>query len=186
MVKRVTTPLTEEAIADLHAGEEVLISGIIYTARDAAHGRMVAALKEGKPLPVDLKGQIIYYVGPTPPRPGQVIGSAGPTTSARMDPLTPPLLAAGLKGIVGKGGRDAEVAAALVKHKAVYFGAIGGSGALLSKHIKAMQVVAYGDLGTEAIRKLTVEDLPVMVVNDMYGVDLLEKGKQEWRREAKV
>src|SRR5688572_13519520 len=125
MAKKVTTPLTDAVIADLHAGEEVLISGTIFTARDAAHGRMVAALQEGKALPIDLKGQIIYYVGPTPPRPGQVIGSAGPTTSARMDPLTPPLLAVGLKGIIGKGGRDKEVADALVKHKAVYFGAIG-------------------------------------------------------------
>lgn len=184
MAKQLTTPLTEEAVAGLRAGDEVEISGVIYTARDAAHKRMIQALTQGQKLPFDVKGQIIYYVGPTPPRPGQVIGSAGPTTSMRMDPLTPPLLEAGLKGIIGKGGRGPAVREALKKHKAIYFGAIGGAGALLSKHIEKVEMVAYEELGTEAVRKLTVKGFPVIVVDDIHGNDLLDQGKAKWRKES--
>lgn len=174
------TPLTDDVIASLHAGDEVEITGVIYTARDAAHKRMIEALQKGQPLPVDLKGHIIYYVGPTPPKPGQVIGSAGPTTSMRMDVYTEPLLAAGLKGMIGKGGRGPQVREALKKNRAVYFGAVGGAAALLAKHIVKAVVVAYEDLGTEALRRLEVRGFPVVVINDIYGGDLLEQGKAEW------
>lgn len=184
MITTLITPLTEDAVAGLRAGDEVEITGILYTARDAAHNRMVEALRAGDKLPFEIKGQIIYYVGPTPPRPGQVIGSAGPTTSARMDPPTQPLLEAGLKGIIGKGGRGAAVREALKKFKAVYFGAVGGAGALLAGHIDKAEIVAYEDLGPEAIRRLTVERFPAIVINDIHGNDLLEQGKAEWRREA--
>jgi fumarate hydratase subunit beta len=183
-MKTITTPLTEEIIADLQTGDEVLLTGVIYTARDAAHRRIVEALDRGESAPIDLKGQIIYYVGPTPPRPGEVIGSAGPTTAYRMDPFTPQLLDQGVKAAIGKGGRSKEVRDALVSHKAVYFGAIGGSGALLSESIKKVDVVAYEDLGPEAIRRLEVENFPVIVVNDIYGNDLLEQGRAEWRRDV--
>ncbi|MDP6494909.1 MAG: FumA C-terminus/TtdB family hydratase beta subunit, partial [Dehalococcoidia bacterium] len=161
MIKNITTPLTDEALADLNVGDEVLLTGVIYTARDAAHRRVLEAVKQGEEPPIDLKGQIIYYTGPTPPRPGQIIGSAGPTTAYRMDPFTPKMLDLGTKAIVGKGGRSKEVRDAFVSHKAVYFGAIGGSGALLSGSIKKVDIVAYEDLGTEAIRRLEVEDFPV-------------------------
>jgi fumarate hydratase subunit beta len=182
MTKKLTTPVTDEALADLRTGDEVLISGVIYTARDAAHRRIIEAVGRGEEPPIDLNGQIIYYTGPTPPRPGQIIGSAGPTTAYRMDPFTPTMLELGTKAIVGKGGRSKEVRDAFVSHKAVYFGAIGGSGALLSGSIKKVDIVAYEDLGTEAIRRLEVEDFPVIVVNDIYGNDLLEQGKEEWQR----
>lgn len=182
-MKALRTPLTDEAVAQLHAGDEVAITGVMYAARDAAHRRMVEALEKGQPLPFDIRGQVIYYVGPTPPRPGQVIGSAGPTTSYRMDQFTPPLLAAGMKGCIGKAGRGPAVREALKKHKAVYFGAIGGAGALLARHIKSARVVAYEDLGTEAVRMLEVEEFPVIVVNDIYGNDLFEQGKEQWRQE---
>lgn len=182
MATRLITPLTEDAVAAVRAGDEVAITGILYTARDAAHKRLIQALQAGEKLPFDIKGQIIYYVGPTPPRPGQAIGSAGPTTSARMDPLTPPLLEAGLKGIIGKGGRSPAVREALQKFKAVYFGAVGGTGALLTGHITKAHIVAYEDLGPEAIRMLHVEEFPAIVVDDIYGNDLLEQGKAEWRR----
>ncbi|MDP6102166.1 MAG: Fe-S-containing hydro-lyase [Dehalococcoidia bacterium] len=182
MIKNITTPLTDEALADLNVGDEVLLTGVIYTARDAAHRRVLEAVKQGEEPPIDLKGQIIYYTGPTPPRPGQIIGSAGPTTAYRMDPFTPKMLDLGTKAIVGKGGRSKEVRDAFVSHKAVYFGAIGGSGALLSGSIKKVDIVAYEDLGTEAIRRLEVEDFPVIVVNDIYGNDLLEQGRAEWKR----
>ncbi|MBI4308281.1 MAG: Fe-S-containing hydro-lyase [Chloroflexi bacterium] len=175
-------PLTDEVLTRLHAGDHVTITGVIYTARDAAHKRMIEALDQGKPLPFDIRGQVIYYVGPSPAKPGQVIGSAGPTTSYRMDPYTPPLLAAGLKGIIGKAGRGPAVREALVKTKAVYFGAVGGAGALLAKFIKSAEVIAYEDLGTEAVRKLVVEKFPVIVVNDIYGGDALESGKKQWRQ----
>jgi len=181
MPKRITTPLTDETIAGLHAGDEVQVTGVIYTARDVAHQRMAEALRKGQPLPIELKGQVIYYVGPTPPRPGRAIGSAGPTTAARMDPYTEPLLAAGLKGMIGKGGRGPQIREALKKYRAVYLGAVGGAGALLARHIEKAQVVAYGDLGTEAVRRLEVRDFPAVVVNDIYGGDLLEQGKAEWR-----
>ena len=182
MSKNITTPLTDEAVADLKTGDEVLLTGVIYTARDAAHRRIMEAVERGEGPPIDLKGQIVYYVGPTPPRPGQIIGSAGPTTAYRMDPFTPKMLELGIKAAIGKGGRSKEVRDAFVSHKAVYFGAIGGSGALLSGFIKKVDIVAYEDLGTEAIRRLEVEDFPVIVVNDIYGNDLLEQGKTEWQR----
>jgi fumarate hydratase subunit beta len=162
----------------------VLFFGTIYTARDAAHRRMVQALNEKQPLPMDIKGQIIYYVGPSPARPGRVIGSAGPTTSMRLDPFTPALLEQGLKVIIGKGGRGSIVKQALQKHKGVYLLAIGGAGALLSKTIKSMDVIAYEDLGTESIKKLEVEAFPAIVCCDMYGGDLLLAGKEEWRDQA--
>ena len=182
-MKKINTPLTEEAIESLKTGDEVLLTGVIYTARDAAHRRIVESLDKGEGTPIDLSGQIIYYVGPTPPRPGEVIGSAGPTTAYRMDPFTPRMLEQGIKAAIGKGGRSKEVRESLISHKAVYFGAIGGSGALLSETIKSVEVVAYEDLGPEAIRKLEVQDFPVIVVNDIYGNDLLEQGRSEWRRE---
>jgi len=182
MSKKITTPLTDTALADLKTGDEVLLTGILYTARDAAHRRIIEAVERGESPPIDLKGQIIYYVGPTPPRPGQIIGSAGPTTAYRMDPFTPKMLDLGMKAAVGKGGRSKDVREALMSHKAVYFGAIGGSGALLSGTIKKAEIVAYEDLGTEAIRRLEVEDFPVIVINDIYGNDLLEQGRAEWQR----
>ena len=177
---RITLPLTDEIVEKLRAGDDVHLTGVIYTARDAAHRRIIEALEKGQPLPFDVRAQVIYYVGPTPPKPGQVIGSAGPTTAMRLDRYTPALLAAGLKGIIGKGGRGPAVRQALQEHKAVYFIAVGGAGALLSRHIKKAEVVAYEDLGTEAIRRLEVEDFPVIVCNDIHGNDLLEQGKAQW------
>ena len=178
---RATPPFTDEDVAQLRVGDHVRFYGTIYTARDAAHRRMVAALDEGKPLPIDVKGQIIYYVGPSPARPGRVIGSAGPTTAMRLDPFTPALLDQGLKVIIGKGGRGSVVKKSLQDHKAVYLFAIGGAGALLSKTIKSLEVVAYEDLGTESIKKLEVEGFPAIVCCDMYGGDLLLAGKEEFR-----
>ena len=174
-------PLSDEVIERLRAGDYVYLSGEVYTARDAAHKRMVAALEAGEPLPIDLRGKVIYYVGPTPAKEGAVIGSAGPTTSMRMDGFTPPLLKAGLKGAIGKGGRGPEVRKALQEHRAVYFLAVGGAGALLSKHIRSAKVLAYKDLGTEAIRVLEIDEFPAIVCNDVHGGDLLEQGKAEWR-----
>lgn len=178
----ITSPLDEETIGDLRAGDQVLISGTIYTARDAAHKRLFEALKKGESLPLDLKGQTFYYMGPSPARPGQVIGSAGPTTSGRMDTYTPDLLAAGLKGMIGKGNRSEAVKGAIKKYKAVYFAAIGGAGALISKSIKSSEVIAYEDLGAEAIRRLTVENFLAIVVNDIYGGDLYEEGKAKYQQ----
>jgi fumarate hydratase subunit beta len=177
-VKRIKVPLNHTDIAKLKAGEQVLLSGIIYTARDAAHKRMTESLEKGEGLPIDINGQVIYYVGPTPAKPGKVIGSAGPTTSSRMDAYVPILLDAGLKGMIGKGKRSAEVVGAIKKYKAVYFAAAGGAGALLSKRIKKAEVVAYGDLGPEAIYRLEVEEFPVIVVNDIYGKDLYEEAQK--------
>lgn len=179
---RLTTPLSEEAVLALRSGQAVLISGVIYTARDAAHERMVETLEAGGELPFEVSGQVIYYVGPTPAPPGRVIGAAGPTTAGRMDRYTPPLLAKGLKGMIGKGARSAEVREALKKHKAVYFGGIGGAGALLSKRIRSVELVAYEDLGTEAIRRLEVEEFPATVVNDCYGGDAYEEAVLKWQR----
>lgn len=179
---RLTTPLSEEAVLALRSGQAVLISGVIYTARDAAHERMVETLEAGGELPFEVSGQVIYYVGPSPAPPGRVIGAAGPTTAGRMDRYTPSLLAKGLKGMIGKGARSAEVREALKKHKAVYFGGIGGAGALLSKRIRSVEMVAYEDLGTEAIRRLEVEEFPATVVNDCYGGDAYEEAVLEWRR----
>lgn len=169
------TPLTAEKIASLHAGDTVLLSGEIYTARDAAHKRMMETIERGEALPFSIENQIIYYAGPTPAKPGQVIGSCGPTTSGRMDAYAPTLLDLGLTGMIGKGLRSEEVQNAIVNNGAVYFGAIGGAGALIAKSVLSAEVVAYEDLGTEAIRKLTVQDFPVVVIIDQYGENLYEK-----------
>jgi fumarate hydratase subunit beta len=175
-------PLSEAQGRTLHAGDYVYLSGPLYTARDAAHKRMAETLAGGRPLPVDIAGQVIYYVGPTPARPGQAVGSAGPTTSERMDPFTPQLLAAGMRGAIGKGGRSPEVAQCFCEHGAVYFLAVGGAGALLSRQVRSVEVVAYEDLGTEAMRRMVVEDFPVVVCNDTHGGDLLREGKAQWKR----
>ena len=180
MEKKLQMPLTEDMTSDLHAGDNVLISGVIYTGRDAAHKRLCELLEQGKELPVDLKDAVIYYVGPAPAKPGQVIGSAGPTTSYRMDAYAPALLDLGLKGMIGKGKRSAEVVEAMKGNGAVYFGAIGGCGALLAKCIKKAEVVAYEDLGAEAIRRLEVEDLPVVVIIDRWGNNLYEEGRKTY------
>ena len=183
MAKRITTPLNDETIADLKAGDQVLLTGVVYTARDAAHKRLIALINEGKELPIDLRGQAIFYVGPTPAKPGDPIGSAGPTTSMRMDPYAPTLMEHGMKGMIGKGMRSKEVRDAIVRHRAVYLAAVGGSGALAAKKIKSAEVVAYEDLGPEAIRKLYVEDLPLFVIDDMYGSDLYEQGVAKYRKD---
>jgi len=180
---RLKTPLTDLDVERLKIGDRVLLNGIIYTGRDAAHKRLFDLLKEKKDLPFDLKGQIIYYVGPTPAKPGQVFGSAGPTTSYRMDAYSPSLIEKGLKGMIGKGMRSEAVKEAMKKYKAVYFAATGGAGALLAKRVKKARVVAYEDLGPEAIRELEVEDLPVIVVNDVRGNDLYIEGEKKYRRE---
>ncbi len=172
MQKNITTPLTDEVINQLNAGDFVYISGTIYTARDAAHERLYNAINNGEAIPFDLKNNIVYYLGPTPAKPGQVIGSAGPTTSSRMDKYTPLLLNNGLKGMIGKGKRSNDVIKSMKENNSVYFAAIGGAGALLSKCITESQVIAYDDLGTEAVRKLTVENLPVIVVIDSKGNNL--------------
>ena len=182
--RRLTTPLTDEVITALHVGERVLISGAVYTARDAAHKRLVETLERGDSLPVSLAGQIIYYVGPSPTKEGQVIGSAGPTTASRVDPYTPLLLQHGLKGMIGKGKRNQAVRDALAEYRAVYFATVGGAAALISQCIKAVEMIAYEDLKTEAIRKLTVEDFPVVVANDIYGDDLYEQGRLAYQRQG--
>ncbi len=182
MEKKVHTPLEEKVIEDLKAGDKVLITGYIYTARDAAHKRMVETIEKGEPLPFDVKGQIIYYVGPTPPKPGQVIGSAGPTTAIRMDKYVETLLKLGLKGMIGKGYRTPQVKDLLKKYKAVYFAAVGGVAVLLSKCIKSSEIIAYEDLGTEAIMRLYVENFPVIVANDIYGGDVFEEGRRRFAR----
>lgn len=173
-IKRLTTPLTTEQIRDLQAGDRVTISGIIYTGRDAAHNRLTQALADKKALPVDLAGQVIYYVGPCPARPGQVIGSCGPTTSGRVDKYTPSLLDLGLLGMIGKGPRSAAVIAKMKEVGAVYFAAIGGTGTLLARRVKKAEVVAYGDLGPEAMYCLEVEDFPCIVAIDCQGNNLYQ------------
>lgn len=178
---RIITPLTEDAARQLKAGDSVLISGIIYTARDAAHKRMMEALDRGELLPVDFTDQIVYYVGPAPAKPGQIIGSAGPTTSGRMDAYTPRMLAQGLRGMIGKGYRTPEVVEAMKKHGAVYFAATGGAAALIAKAIKKYEVMAYDDLGAEAIARLTVEDLPAIVVIDSEGRNFYEEGQKQYQ-----
>jgi len=180
---KLTTPLTDEVIEQLRAGDKVTISGTIYVARDAAHKRLVAALDAGEPLPFDPQGQIIYYMGPAPAKPGQPIGSAGPTTSYRMDPYAPRLMEVGLKGMIGKGNRSPAVREAIQKYKAVYLGAIGGAGALIARRIKSAEVIAYEDLGAEALRRLEVEDFAVIVVNDIYGGDAYEDALKRYNRE---
>ncbi len=180
MEKRITAPLTLEQVKDLKAGDSVLISGVIYTARDAAHKRLCELAAEGKPMPFDVENSVIYYVGPTPAKPGQVIGSAGPTTSYRMDAYSPTLIKLGQRGMLGKGKRGPEVVDAMKEHGAVYFGAIGGAGALLAKCIKKAEIVAYEDLGAEALRRLEVEDLPAFVIIDCEGRNLYEEGRKEY------
>jgi fumarate hydratase subunit beta len=180
---RITSPIDEKLIKNLKTGTRVLISGIIYTARDAAHLRMVQTLDKGEKLPFDISGQTIYYMGPSPARPGQVIGSAGPTTSSRMDGYTPQLLSEGLRAIIGKGNRSSEVTEALIKYNAVYFVTFGGAGALISKCIKKAEVIAYPDLAAEAIMKLEIVDFPAIVANDIYGSDLYVTGRAAYRKE---
>ena len=181
MPKKLNLPLTDDMIQDLKAGDDVLLNGVIYVARDAAHKRMTETLEQGKPLPFDIKGQTIYYMGPSPAKPGQVIGAAGPTTSGRMDSYAPRLMEVGLKGMMGKGNRSQAVKDAMKKYKAVYFAAIGGAGALASKRIKKAEVVAYEELGAEALRRIEVEDFPAQVINDIYGGDLYIEGKKKYR-----
>ncbi len=180
---KITTPLTEDVVASLHSGDQVYITGVIYTARDAAHSRLVNLIKENKPLPFDIKNQIIYYVGPTPAKPGSVIGSAGPTTSYRMDPYSPILLKHGLKGMIGKGDRNQAVKDAIIKYKGIYFGAVGGAAALIAKTIKSSEIITYEDLGAEAIRRLEVVDFPAIVINDIYGNDLMQDNIKKYRVE---
>ena len=180
-VKKITTPLTDDVVAGLKAGDRVLITGVIYTGRDMAHKFMVEGHARGEALPFDLKGQILYYTGPTPAAPGRPIGSAGPTTSYRMDRYTPYLLEQGLKGMIGKGPRGQEVMDAIKQNKAVYFAAIGGAGALISKAIRKAEVIAYPELGTEAVMRLEVEDFPVVVANDVHGADVYRIGVEQYR-----
>jgi fumarate hydratase subunit beta len=181
-IRRIETPLEESVIATLRSGEKVFLSGQIYTARDAAHKRFIDALDKGGSLPFDVKGQVIYYCGPSPARPGRVIGACGPTTSSRMDAYAPRLLALGLKGMIGKGKRAQTVKDAIKEFRAVYFGATGGAGALLSTAVLSAEIVAYEDLGPEAVVRLTIKDMPMFVINDIYGNDLYETGTAQYRR----
>lgn len=183
-IKEISPPLSDEDIEQLKAGDRVRITGVLYTARDAAHGRLLPLIEKGERLPIDVRGQIIYYTGPSPARPGDVVGSIGPTTASRMDRYTPALLKLGLKGTIGKGYRGPAVKEALKQYRAVYFGAIGGAGAVLSEFVKKLAVVAYADLGTEAIRRLEVEGFPAIVVNDCHGGDLYEEGVKRYAREG--
>jgi fumarate hydratase subunit beta len=187
---KITTPLTDAVVNSLSAGDKITLSGVIYTSRDAAHKRIYDEIilagkeKRAPKLPFDLKGSVIYYVGPTPAKPGQVIGSAGPTTSYRMDAYSPLLMEHGLKGMIGKGKRSPEVIEAIKKYKAIYFAAVGGAAALLSQHIKKADLIAYDDLGPEAVRRLEVEDFPLIVINDTKGNDLYEIGVKQYSRLA--
>ena len=180
----ITSPLEAKAVEKLKVGTRVLISGVGYTARDAAHRRLVQAINNGEKLPFNIEGQTLYYMGPSPARPGQVIGSAGPTTSSRMDIYTPPLLAIGLRAMIGKGSRSQEIKEAIKKHHAVYFVTIGGAGALLSKAIKKAKVIAYPELAAEAIMRLELEGFPAIVANDIYGNDLFMQGRASYRKEG--
>ena len=182
MAKRICLPLTEETARTLRMGDQVLLNGVIYTARDAAHERMTQQLEEGIPIPFDTKDATIYYVGPTPARPGDVIGSAGPTTAGRMDKWAPQMIALGARGMIGKGSRSKEVIEAMKRYHGVYFGAIGGAGALLSKCIVENELIAYEDLGPEAIRRLRVKDFPAVVLIDSCGNDLYEQGRRDYLR----
>ena len=179
---KITPPLTDADVEKLKVGDKVLITGVLYTARDAAHKRLIELLDKGEKLPFDVKGQLIYYVGPTPAKPGQVIGSAGPTTSGRMDVYTPRLLELGLKRTIGKGQRSQEVIDAMKKNKAVYLAAVGGAAALIAKTIKRAEIIVYEDLGPEAIRRLEVKDFPAIVVNDIYGSDLFKIGVEKYKK----
>jgi fumarate hydratase subunit beta len=178
---KIDLPLTDEKVEKMHAGDSVELSGVMYVGRDAAHKKIIEALDKGDKLPLDLKGATIYYMGPSPARPGQALGSAGPTTSGRMDAYTPRLMDQGLKGMIGKGSRTQAVKDAIKKHKGVYFAAIGGAGALISRAIKKSEVLAYEELGPEALLRIEVEDFPVVVVNDMYGADLYISAKEKYR-----
>lgn len=186
MERRITLPLTEELAKSLHAGDRVLLTGTIYTSRDAGHKRMCEALEKGEKLPFDPADTTIYYVGPTPAKPGQVIGSAGPTTSGRMDAYAPTMMSVGARGMIGKGARLPEVVDAMKKYSGVYFGAIGGAGALLAKCIKKAELIAYEDLGAEALRKLYVEDMPLVVIIDSEGNNLYEDGRAEYLRKKEM
>jgi fumarate hydratase subunit beta len=179
-VIKIKTPLSEDAVRGLRAGDMVELSGVIYSARDSAHKRMIEALDKGEDLPCDIQGAVIYYMGPTPPPPGKVIGSAGPTTSGRMDAYAPRLIAQGLSGMIGKGNRSQEVIDACKEHGAVYFSAIGGAGALISGSIKSARVIAYEELGPEALRELEVKAMPVVVINDTEGRDLYDEGRKKY------
>jgi len=181
LAKSVQLPLSDDLLKTLHAGDELLLTGVMYVGRDAAHRRMIEALETGKPLPFDVKGQVIYFMGPTPAKPGKAIGSAGPTSSYRMDTYSPRLMAEGLKGMIGKGMRSMEVKEAMKKYGAVYLGAIGGAGALISSRIRKADVIAYEDLGAEALRRIEVQDFPVTVINDIYGGDIYEDGRASYR-----
>ena len=181
MLYNITSPIDAEVMEKLTAGTKVLISGVIYTARDAAHKRLIQALDRGDELPFDLNGQTLYYMGPSPARPGQVIGAAGPTTSSRMDIYTPRLIAAGIRAMIGKGSRSEEVREAIKEHKAIYFATIAGAGALLAKSIKKVDVIAYEDFGPEAIRRLNVENLPAIVASDIHGGDIYELGRARYQ-----
>ena len=178
--KKITTPLSDEAVSDLKIGDRVYITGVIYSARDAAHKRLVELIEKGEDLPFDLNGSVIYFVGPAPAKPGAAVGSAGPTTSYRMDPYSPILIEKGLKGMIGKGPRSDEVKQAMVKHGAVYFAAIGGAGALISKSIEKAEVIAYPELGAEAVRRMEVKDFPAIVAVDARGDDLYIRGREEY------
>jgi fumarate hydratase subunit beta len=181
-IVEIGTPLGDAAVESLKAGDRVRISGVIYTARDAAHARLFPLLEKGEALPIDVRGAVIYYTGPTPPRPGDAIGSVGPTTASRMDTFTPALLKAGLKGTIGKGYRGQAVKDALQQYRAVYFGSIGGAGAVLSQFVVKAEIVAYADLGTEAIRRLEVAGFPAIVLNDCHGGDLYSTGQKQFAR----
>ncbi len=182
-VYKLKTPLTDKDLEPLKIGDKVFLSGIIYTARDAAHKKLVELLKERKPLPFDVKGAVIYFVGPAPAKPGHAIGSAGPTTSYRMDPYTPDLLDVGLKATIGKGSRSQKVIDSMVKNKAVYLAAVGGAAALIAKSIKKAEIIAYEDLRSEAVRRLEVENFPCIVANDIYGDDLFNEGVKQYKEE---
>ena len=183
MQKKITSPFNDKTIADLKAGDQVLISGVMYVGRDAAHKRLVETMNKGEKMPFDVKGQVIYYMGPSPTKPGNVIGSAGPTTSGRMDAYTPRMLEAGLKGMVGKGLRTKEVKDAIKKYKAVYLAGVGGAAALIAKRIVKSEIIAYEELGPEALLRIEVKDFPAIVINDMYGGDLYEEGKAKYRKQ---
>ena len=183
-VKKITTPLTEKVVRDLKAGDAVEITGVIYQARDAAHKKLVALIEEGEELPFELQGAVVYYMGPSPAKPGKPIGSAGPTTSGRMDAYAPLLMKHGLKGMIGKGLRTAEVKQAMVDETAVYFAATGGAGALLAQRITGNEIIAWPELGAEAVARLDVVDFPAIVVNDCHGGDLYEEGRAKYARET--
>lgn len=183
MMKHITTPLTKEDVLELKAGDQVLLSGTLYTGRDAAHKRLIELIEKGEKLPFDVHDQVIYYVGPTPTKPGMIFGSGGPTTSGRMDAYAPTLLSLGLSGMIGKGYRIEAVKQAIVEHQGIYFGAIGGAGAYISQCVKECEVIAFDDLGPEAIRRLKVEDFPLTVVIDSLGNDLYEIGRHNYLKE---